>query len=261
MIFISKSIRTFIVDHDEEAIFDLKEHLSFFPEIEIKGSASKYKNIINSLSKERIDLLFLAIAMPEKNGFELLHELRQKQIYHFRVIFYTSCDQYVLQALRESAFDYILKPVVREDLKNAIERYKLLVQLNQDFITPDGGSNISESISLPAPIGLKFLDKNNILFFHKSGNHLEKKSWNAMLTDRSQIKLRYGTSSKDILEFAGSSKFMRLNQSLIININYLYDIEYKTRICHLIPPFNDIQIIASRANMSSIRKKFEKWTV
>jgi two-component system LytT family response regulator len=253
-----RKIKVLIIDDDEEAIFNLKEHLSFFPEIETKGSASKFRNIRSLLKNEEFDLLFLDIDMPGNDGFEMLHELRQRQTNHFSVIFYTAYAQYAIQAIRESAFDYILKPAAREDLKNAIERYKSQVDSIAPKIIPDEKTTVSESISLPAPIGLKFLDKNNILMFQcTAGKLIGKKSWIAVLTDCSRIKLRYGTSAKDILEFAGSSKFMQLNQSLIVNINYLSDIEFKTRICHLVPPFNEIQIVASRANMAEIRKKFD----
>jgi two-component system LytT family response regulator len=251
-------IKTLIIDDDEESLFTLQEHLSFFPEIELEGSASKYRNIKNLFKKDRIDLLFLDVEMPVKNGFELLHEIRGENKSNFRVIFYTAYDQYVIRALRESALDYILKPVTREDLKNAIERFKSQRKLSPTIDIPHSKYSLSEIISLPAPTGIKFLDKNDILLFQCVGTKFfEKKYWISILTDRSQIKLRTGTSAKDILGFVGTSKFMRLNQSFIVNINYLSDIEYKTRECHLVPPFDDITIIASRANVTEIRENFD----
>ena len=45
-----------------------------------------------------------------------------------KVVFYTSYDKYLLQALRESAFDFLLKPFSAEDLKVVIDRYRKAVR-------------------------------------------------------------------------------------------------------------------------------------
>jgi two-component system, LytTR family, response regulator len=251
-------INTVIIDDEEDFIFSLKEHLSFYTEIEICGCATKYKQAKSLMKNDKIDLVFLDIEMPVKNGFEILQEARSEGNANFSVIFYTAYDKYAIQALRESALDYILKPLIPEELKNAIERFKeQRNSLQKPALAPEK-NNGTEIISLPAPTGIKFLDKNNILLFQCiSKNVCEKKSWTALLTDRSQIKLCTGTSAQDIIDFAGATKFIRINQSFIVNVNYLCNIEYKTRECHLLPPFDDIAIIASRANMSEIKEKFD----
>ncbi len=253
-----KGIKTAIIDDDEEFLFSLKEHLSFYPEIELLGCATKYKQAKFLMQNEQLELLFLDVEMPVKNGFELLEDVRKERTVNFNVIFYTAYDKYVIQALRQSAFDYILKPVKPEELKNAVERHKQhrkssmkhgLFPLRQSF---------SDIISMPTPTGIRFMDKDTILLFQCSSENLfEKKTWSAMLTDRNQIKLRTGTCAKDILDFVDSKKFIRVSQSVIVNVNYLAAIEFKTREILLAPPFNDINIIASRSNMAEIREKFD----
>jgi two-component system LytT family response regulator len=252
------SIKTAIIDDDEEFLFSLKEHLSFYPEIELLGCATKYKQAKSILQNELLELVFLDVEMPVKNGFELLEEAHKAGKVNFNVVFYTAYDKYVIQALRQSAFDYILKPVKPEELKNAIERYKLQrISIKKPSLTLEK-QILSDIIALPAPTGIRFTDKNNILLFQCSNEGLfEKKYWTVLLTDRTQIKLRSGTSAKDIIDFVGHTKFIRVNQSFIVNINYLAAIEYKSRECQLLPPFNDIVIIASRSSLSEIREKFD----
>ena len=251
-------IKTAIIDDDEEFLFSLKEHLSFYPEIELLGCTTKYKQAKSIMQNEQLELLFLDVEMPVKNGFEMLEEARKAQTVNFNVIFYTAYDKYVIQALRESAFDYILKPVKPEELKNAIERYKLQRISTQKPSLSLGKQILSDIIALPAPTGIRFTDKNNILLFQCGSEGLfEKKYWTVMLTDRTQIKLRSGTSAKDIIEFVGDTKFIRVSQSFIVNLNYLAAIEYKSRECQLLPPFNDMVIIASRSSMAEIREKFD----
>ncbi len=251
-------INTAIIDDDEEFVFALKEHLGFFPEIQILGCASKYNQSKTLLQKEDLDLVFMDVEMPVKTGFELLEEARRSRKQMFSVIFYTSFDKYVIQALRESAFDYIFKPVKTEDLKNVIDRFKLKRKNDHpaSFVTLSHG--INEIISLPTPIGLRFMDKNNIILLQcvKEQNQ-DKPGWKALLTDLSEVKLRAGTTAKEILGLMGNRIFIQINQSAILNLNYLGSIEFKTRECQLIPPFNGIRLQASRTHLYELRNKYD----
>jgi two-component system LytT family response regulator len=254
----SEKINTAIIDDDEGFLFSLKEHLTFYPEIELKGFATKYKQARKVLENDQLDLVFLDVEMPVKNGFELLHETRLAGNTNFQVVFYTAYDKYLINALRESAFDYLLKPLKHDELTRIVERYKKQNERPPIISLPNAHFGLSEIISLPTSTGIRFIDKNSILLFECNCDNLfEKKCWKAILTDRIQLKLRTSTSANDILSFMGSSKFMRINPSCIVNINFLAAIEFSTRTCQLLPPFNDIQIIASRSNMSEIRERFD----
>ena len=252
-----EKIKTVIIDDDKEFIISLGKSLKLFPEIEITGFASKYRQARNILHNEHFDLLFLDIEMPGKNGFELLEECRNAGKNGFGVIFHTAYDKYVIQALRESAIDYILKPVKPDELRNAIDRFKKKhkpaaqqVQLSKS--TP------ADIIALPTSTGMRFTDKNSIIMFNwNCGGTFEKKCWTVLLTDRSEIKLKSGTSATDILGNMGHSAFIRISPSVILNLGYLAAIEYSTRECQLLPPFNDIRITISRSNLAEIRDKFD----
>jgi len=255
-----EKIRVAIVDDNREFLESLKEHLLFFPEVEICGTAFKYKQAKDLLMNENPDLVFLDIEMPCKNGFELLNEVRKNGC-TFSVIFYTAYDKYMIQALRESAFDYILKPVTTEELKNAIERFKNQRD-KQSTSTPlqlyQGIQGMPEVIALPSNLGLKFIDKNRILLFRCiSGGFMEKSSWEVLLTDYSTLKLGATTTADRIIQLMNKDRFLQINQSCIINLNYLNLVEYKTRSCLLIPPFDHLELTVSRTHLSKLREEFE----
>ncbi len=251
-------IQTAIIDDDEEFIFALKEHLGFFPEIQLQGCASKYNQSKNLLMKEDLELVFMDIEMPVKNGFELLEEARKSRKQMFSVVFYTAFDKYLLQGLREAAFDYILKPVKTEDLKGVIDRFKSKRRTEQPVNYLPLPQGVTEIISLPTPIGLRFMDKNNIILLQCTRDHeSEKPGWKAILTDMSEVKLRSGTTAKEILGLMGITRFIQINQSAILNLNYLGSIEFKTRECQLIPPFNGIKLLASRTHLYELRSKYD----
>ena len=254
----SDKIHTAIIDDDEDFIFELREHLGFFPEIEIQGCASKYHQARNMLLRENLDLVFMDIEMPVKSGFELLEEIRKVREQMFSVVFYTAYDKYLIQGLRESAFDYILKPVKHDELKIVIERYKNNQKNEISLEAPPSYHLAYEIISLPTPIGLRFMDKNNILLFQYSKElNFDKPAWKVLMTDMSELRLRTGTNAKEIIEIMGKRKFIQVNQSTILNLNYLASIEYKTRDCLLIPPFNRIKMVASRTHLHYLRNIFE----
>jgi len=254
----SDKIQTAIIDDDEEFVFALKEHLGFFPEIQLQGCASKYNQSKTLLLKENLELVFMDIEMPVKSGFELLDEVRKLRKVMFSVVFYTAYDKYMIQGLRESAFDYMLKPVKPEDLKQVIDRYKQKRKSDQPVNFAPASQGITEIISLPTPIGLRFMDKNNIVLLQCIKEQTnDKPVWKAILTDMGEVKLRTGTTAKDILDLMGKTKFIQINQSAILNLNYLGSIEFKTRECQLIPPFNGIKQVASRSHLYELRNKYD----
>ena len=61
--------------------------------------------------------------MPRKNGFDIVKEVKQNNIFT-TFIFVTAYNQYAVTAIKKAAFDYLLKPIDIDELKETIERYK-----------------------------------------------------------------------------------------------------------------------------------------
>lgn len=66
------------------------------------------------------DLVFLDVQMPGGNGFDLLKQLGS---WDFDVVFTTASSQHAIQAIRFSALDYLMKPVLGDELRAAIDRH------------------------------------------------------------------------------------------------------------------------------------------
>jgi two-component system, LytTR family, response regulator len=255
-----EKIKVAIVDDNKEFIENLMDHLLSHPEIEVSGYASQYKQARELLTNSELDLVFLDIEMPCKNGFELLNEVRKKGC-TFSVIFYTAYDKYMIQALRESAFDYIIKPVDPNELKGVIERFQKQ-KAEHTPATPlplyQGISGTPEILALPSNLGLRFVDKNRILLFRCISDGLfGKSSWEALLVDSSTIKLGSNTSADRIIQFLNKDRFIQINQSCIINLNYLNMVEFKTRSCLLMPPYDLLKLTVSRNHLAKLRELYE----
>jgi two-component system LytT family response regulator len=88
-------------------------------EVEILATCSDAATALETINRLQPDLIFLDISMPGKNGIELMQELSG---YVPEVIFVTAYDDYMLQAFKFSAVDYLLKPVDETELIEAVSR-------------------------------------------------------------------------------------------------------------------------------------------
>jgi two-component system LytT family response regulator len=258
----SSPIRIAIIDDQPTFIETLKDHLSLFPEIEICGSTSNYKHASKLLTNDDLDLdlVFLDVEMPNKTGFELLKVARAAGS-KFSVIFCTENGNFGLQAIRESAFDYIVKPFRPEELKEIIERFKKQRSSNLKAVSIPmfhGFAGMPEIIVLPTYAGIQFLDINRILMFRSAKSSLVgKSSWEVILTNETTNRLTGEISAVRILNHYSKGHFIQLSQSCIVNLSYLNMEEYKTHQCKLIPPYDKIELTVSRAQLSKLKDKFD----
>ena len=255
-------IKAIIVENGENDLIDIERHLANIQEIELVGTATKYGQARNLLTELSFDLLLVCVEISGKSVFELLKEIRPRKDPGFCTIIFADDKKHTIRALRESVFDFILKPIQSNEFRMAIKRYlstKGSVQNNYHRETPSRNSMPSEVISLPTSVGLQFVDKSRIAVFMCAVGAREKKpTWSAMLTDQNCIKLRSGITAKGIIAFMGGSQFLQLNQSTIINIHFVSHIEFSSRACFLHPPFSQETCIISKANFAEIRDRFDR---
>jgi two-component system LytT family response regulator len=124
-------IRTVIVDDDESNITNLRILLTTYcPDIDVLACATDVNQAIIDIKTVKPDLVFLDVEIKNSTGFDLLEQFEKKD---FNVIFVTAFDQYAIKALRFSAVDYLLKPIVIEDLENAVIKVKKRMNGNNQF--------------------------------------------------------------------------------------------------------------------------------
>ncbi len=254
-----KRIRIAIIDDDKEAIFALQGFLELIPDIELVGTATTYQKALKLIKEQTPELLFLDIEMPGKTGFELLKELENSgHKNNMKVIFHTAYDKYTIQALRESAFDFILKPPTESELREAVQRYLKLKLISPEPKTPTAAPAFRQMLALPTSTGLQFIPQSEIVYFESIKGGLGIRSvWSAMLNSKLAIKLRSNTKADNIIEHLGSDNFIQLSQSAIVNISFVNVIAYKTHECFLFPPFDAKPIKVSRQYMAALREKFD----
>lgn len=111
----------------------------------VKSSVEFLKN-----TKEKIDLIFLDIQLSDGLSFEIFDKVSITG----PVIFTTAFDQYAIKAFKLTSIDYLLKPIKKEELSQAIEKYKIL------FSTP---SEINSKVQLAQEVISKVQQKRIVV--------------------------------------------------------------------------------------------------
>lgn len=192
--------------------------------------------------------------MPHQTGLEFLEEISSFGYKEMCVVFYSAFDKYMIDALRASAFDYLLKPFKKEELDNIINRTKekVLSGIGNFEQVKYQTLNLDRRFAVHTVSGLQLLNEMEILYFEFINN---QRYWQLTHTNLSHSKLLTNTTSKDILKMTPS--LIQISKDYIININYLSSIENKTYRCLLYPPFNNLEIYASRRYYSQIKNSLE----
>ncbi|MFQ6116360.1 MAG: LytR/AlgR family response regulator transcription factor, partial [bacterium] len=99
-------IRAIIVDDEELARDVIKKFLVDYPAIKVVAECDNGRDAVLLIEREKPDLIFLDIQMPELNGFEVLEHLDHIPA----VVFSTAYDEYAIRAFEVNAVDYLLKP-------------------------------------------------------------------------------------------------------------------------------------------------------
>lgn len=124
-----KKIKVVLVDDETRALNRMKILLENFSEVEILAQFDDSTESVPYILKNEPDLVFLDVEMPGKTGLEVAEEIN-KNFLDTRFIFCTAHDHYAIKAIKNYAFDYLLKPVNIDELKKAIERFKAKLHTN-----------------------------------------------------------------------------------------------------------------------------------
>lgn len=117
------SIKALIVDDEVDA----QEVLEMLIErtvsnVEIVDKVSNLPDAVKAINKHQPNLVFLDVEMPDYSGYEIVNFFDKID---FHIIFVTAYDKYALNAFEINAVDYLLKPVIRTKLKEAVEKVEL----------------------------------------------------------------------------------------------------------------------------------------
>ncbi len=209
-------LNVLIVDDERksrEALVKLLEE--YCPEAQVVGMAANVKEAADSIAVKKPDIVFLDILMPGGNGFQLLEQFSPLP---FNVIFTTSYHEYAIQAIRFAAIDYLLKPVLAEELKTAVnnarKRYPEQDHEKRMELLRKNLSDGIGKIALPTLEGFHFISVDEIEFCEADNNYTH-----FYLADRNHILV--SKTLKDAEALLTSRGFFRIHQSYLVNMKFI----------------------------------------
>jgi len=252
-------LNTIIVDDEEFArsslYFLLQENCE---NIHISGIAKSVAEARQLLSNNKIDLIFLDIAMPGENGFDLIP---QAQLSKSHVIFTTAYDQYALRAIKANALDYLLKPIDIDELKLAVEKAGKYIALNkkehnrneslQNLAVHLSERNEIRKISLPNGQGYSLINIDDII-------HIEADSNYSIFHLANKETITVSKVLKEYEEILPEQQFVRIHKSSIVNLNYLKEYNSKNGMEVILK--NGEKIAVSRRRASDFAEKIKSYT-
>lgn len=208
-------IKAVIVDDEPNCCEILATLLErYCPQVKVADICYSGEMAIASIIDVNPDIVFLDIEMPNMNGFELLEKL---QSVNFKLIFTTSYDQYAIKAIRFSALDYLLKPIDREELQNAVKKAMQSLErpMPQQFevllqkINKTGNGN--QKIALPTMEGLQLIAIDSIISCASERNY-------TTLYLKEKKKMMISRPLKEMEELLEDYSFLRVHHSYLVNL-------------------------------------------
>ncbi|WP_209121049.1 LytTR family DNA-binding domain-containing protein [Alkalihalobacillus sp. BA299] len=201
-----------IAEDDRASRKLLKYFIENLPQFQIVGEATNGEELIRCVMDEKPDIAIVDIEMPLLDGMEAIKSCKNL-LPSLEVIFTTGHDQYALAAFDVSAVDYIIKPIDRQRLYNALE--KVEKRLKQSGLTPEK-EQMNKEIMIKRNNQITFLPPEEILFIEK----LDRKSVIHTKDDKFETNEPL-TSYENKLD----TRFMVSHRSYIINLDHLSKVE------------------------------------
>ncbi len=241
-----------IVDDDELSLDNLAFGLQKFEDFYLEGTARNGVSGKKLIAKVHPDLLFLDVELPDMRGMDLLDGIRESLTWDMKVVFYTAYDKYMVSAIRQSAFDYLLKPFEEDELELIISRFMKRIELERKVVSfPSGLVNASQTFMVFTPTNdMRALRPAEIGYFRYCS---ERKQWEVVLSGQTPLSLKKSTTAEQIVKYAPC--FVQIHQSFIINIDYLMII--KDSKCVLYPPFENVsELLVSKKYKKELQDRY-----
>ena len=207
-----------IVDDDAGCITTLEAILKkYCPQLQILGSANNVGDAVQLINSTSPHLVFLDVEIGKETGFDLFNYFSEPQ---FEVVFTTAHEKYALKAIKSSCYDFLLKPVVIQEVVSVVsklEKEKKSVSGQNAAVLMDNLKSKDshlQKIAIPSNDGYAFINVNDIISLEADGKYTK-------IVTQSGLK---SLSTKNIGEFEellNADLFFRTHKSWIINLNHV----------------------------------------
>jgi two-component system, LytTR family, response regulator len=216
-----------IIDDEPDAISKLEIEFSRIEGINVVAGTTNPENASSIVNEKKPGIVFLDVQMPGKNGLEILKEIAALKI-KCAVIMVTAYSDFMLDAFRNAAFDYLLKPVDSAELTKVIERYR-----NNLLKTIETGriealeKHLHQKIRIPSTYETWYFSPGEIWYFEADGKY-------TIVHLTSDKKITTSVNLGMVENMLPDGHFCRICKSYVINLDYLKKVDRKKKLCFMV---------------------------
>lgn len=243
-------MRILIIEDDLDAFQQLKKLLKeLAPEKKIVGHCCSIKETMKWLQHNLApDLILSVVQLPDGLSFEIFRKLKD----NVPVIFTCKYEKHAIEAFKANGIYYILKPVKKRELEDALKRYK-------DFFSPSRNqykksqlqpqSHYQERFMVPSGAQMKLLKTEEIAYFYTENKVVYLVTFEGM-----KYVMDYTLERLQLL--LDPRFFFRINRQFVINISAIVQIATasKSRLQLTLRPVTDHNTITSFERTDNFRK-------
>jgi len=208
-------MKILLVDDENDALEALEWKLKNYVEnVEITTCNSPI-TAINIINKSKPDVVFLDIQMPEMDGFTMIEKLDNRD---FNLIFTTAYDEFALKAIKVSAIDYLLKPIDKDELLQAMDKVKkssngYLLENKLHLLLNNLNGN-SDKINISADGKVYLLEKDDVIMLKSD------KSYTTIFL-KSEQQILVSKTLKEVEKKFQFPEFYRVHNSYLVNLHHV----------------------------------------
>lgn len=252
-------MKILIIEDEELAVKKLHKMLvSIDKDIEVIANLDSIESSVEWLENhEAPDLVMMDIELLDGQSFEIFNRVKVKS----PVIFTTSYDEYALKAFKVNSVDYLLKPIQKEDLTAALDKYKKMFvsaappPINMDMLVKELQQKLQ-----PKEFRKRFLVKNvqklvsveteEIAYFYSDGRLNFFKTY-----DNKKYVVDY--TMDDMEDMLDPERYFRISRSFYVSIDSVDQINdyFGNRLILTLKPAVDKEALVSREKVT----EFKKW--
>jgi DNA-binding LytR/AlgR family response regulator len=194
------------IDDEPKALEVIERYCQKISLASLKATFREPLKAIEFLNREKVDLIFLDINMPDISGIQLLQTLSPRPL----IIFTTAYSQYAVESYELNALDYLLKPVTFE---------RFLLAINKAAAALSGNSGMAEDAAVLIKSGPQThrVKVSEILYLEKNGNYItvHLKDGNILIRE----------NMGDIFDLVPAADFIRVHKSDVVGVRHISMIE------------------------------------